>query len=205
MKATKLNDFDLDQLVEITNIGAGNAATALSHMLGKRVEMKVPESFIGNLEDVQRKLGSSDQIVLAVFLKVYGDLNGALQLIFPPTEALSIVKLLTNRELKDLKGLNAVDQSALGELGNILLGASVTALCRFLGLNIQHTIPDLAVDMLGAIMDTVLTELGGAAENILVFKVNLTLADGVGGGDLYYMFDPQSSEKILEITRKKVA
>ncbi|MCX7730581.1 MAG: chemotaxis protein CheC, partial [Candidatus Caldatribacterium sp.] len=37
-----LNEMQLDALKEIGNIGAGNAATALSKMVGKRVNMEVP-------------------------------------------------------------------------------------------------------------------------------------------------------------------
>ena len=37
-----LSNIQLDALKEVSNIGAGNAATALSMMLGKKIEMTVP-------------------------------------------------------------------------------------------------------------------------------------------------------------------
>ena len=39
----QLNDMHIDILREIGNIGAGNAATSLSQMIMKTVEMAVPE------------------------------------------------------------------------------------------------------------------------------------------------------------------
>ena len=200
-----LNKKEIDELKEITNIGAGNAGTALSHMLGKNIEMTVPESFVGNIDDIQRVLGETDDEVLAVFLKMYGDIEGAMVMIFPPKGALDFAELLTKNKKNNLDEFDELDKSSLQEVGNILLGASITALGKFLDLNISHSIPDVAVDMLGAVMDSILIEMGGETEEILAFKINLHIADGKKiGGDLYYLFDPKSTDKILSITKEKI-
>lgn len=204
MSEEKLSKTEIDQLVEVTNIGAGNAGTALSHMLGKRINMAVPSCFKGTVEEVQRELGEDSNTVLAVFLKVYGDIDGALVMIFPPQGALDFVRILTKHKREKLEELSDYDKSALLEIGNILLGASITALSKFLDLSLQHSIPDVEVDMLGAIMDSVLIEMGRESEEILAFRVSFKTADEGSGGDLYYLFDPHSSEKILEITKRKM-
>ena len=58
--------------------------------------------------------------------------------------------------------------------------------------------------MLGAIMDTVLLEIGSDSEEILAFKVNLHFSDDNIGGDIYYIFDPAASGIILKATKEKV-
>ncbi|MBT3690301.1 chemotaxis protein CheC [bacterium] len=202
--AKKITSFEIDQLKEITNIGAGNASTALSHMLGKKVQMTVPESYVGKIEEVQRNFGEASDKVLALFLKMHGDLEGAMAMIFKPEDALSFMEILTKKKKKSLDEMDELDESSILEVGNILLGASITALAKFLDLNITHTIPDMTVNMLGAIMDTVLLEIGSDSEEILAFKVNLHFSDDNIGGDIYYIFDPAASGIILKATKEKV-
>lgn len=193
-----------DELKEVTNIGVGNASTALSTMLGKKVRMTVPESFVGGIEKVQRVIGEKDEKVVATFLKFHGEIEGAMVMILSPLSALSFVKILTHAEHKEVEELDEHDKSALQEMGNILLGASITAINKFLGLNLIHTIPDISVDRSGAVLDSVLIEMGGNSGDILVFKVKLNVENENVEGDFYYMFDPISSGKILEMIKNKL-
>lgn len=193
----RLTEMEVDQLKEITNIGAGNAATALSHMIGQRVEMKVPESFIGGAEIVQRRLGGLNDKVVAVYFKVHGDIEGALVMILPMTSAINLTELLTKEKIKNLDEIKPSHLSAVQEMGNILLGASITALNKFLEISMIHTIPDAAVDMLGSVMDEVMLGVGSVHGDVLAFKVSIEVADKHAKADFYYLFDPVSSAKVL--------
>ena len=42
MEYKNLTSFQLDALREVSNIGAGNSATALSMLLGTKIDMSVP-------------------------------------------------------------------------------------------------------------------------------------------------------------------
>ena len=193
-----------DQLKEITNIGIGNASTALSTMVGKKITMSVPESFIGGIESVLRTIGAEDKKIVAIFLKFYGDIDGAMVMMLSPENALGFVKILTNTPKTDIDQLDEDDKSSLQEMGNILLGASITAINKFLNLNLLHSIPDIAIDMTGAVMDNVLAEMGSNSGDILVFRIKLKIEDNTTEGDFYYLFDPVSSNKILEMIRVKI-
>jgi len=201
MDNIELTKSELDQLAEVVNIGGGNAATAFSHMLGRKIQMDVPRPFIGKVEEVQRILGDSSDIVLAVFLKMYGDLEGGLAIIFQPESALKFAEILTKISKKDIESFDEDDRSALREVGNILLGASITALGKFLNMNILHSIPDVATDMLGAVMDSVILEMGAKTDKILSFRINLEIVAESVKGELFYLFDPVSSAKILKQTK----
>lgn len=204
MTDINLNQSEIDQLKEITNIGAGNAATALSHMISERVEISVPESFVGGAEMVERKLGKLDEKVLAIFFKTHGDIEGAMIMILPPQSAVDFAHLMTKEEIKSLDEVKQNHISALQEMGNILLGASVTALNKFLNVNIIHSIPDAAIDMLGSVMDEVLSEIGDERGDILVFKITMSVKEKNTVGDLYYLLDPKSSAELLRETAKKL-
>ena len=198
----KLTDIERDQISEIINIGAGNAATALSTMLGKKVQMDVPSTFVGKIESVIKLLGEANNTVLTVYLKTFGDVNGALAIIFPPVAALKFNEILTGNKKNDLRNFSDADLSSLREVGNILMGASITAFSKFLNMNILHSIPDVAVDMLGAIMDSVIVDIAKVDLDILVVRINLTLVDEGVTGELFYLFDPFSTQKILSKTNE---
>lgn len=199
-----LSLMQIDQLKEITNIGAGNAGTALSHMIGEHVSMTVPESFIGGIEMTQRKLGNINDKMVEVFFKVHGDIEGAMVMILPPLSAISLIELLTKEKINNLEAIKSNHLSAIQEMGNILLGASITALNKFLNINMIHSIPDAAVDMLGSVMQEVLLEIGDKDGDILLFKVSLGVLSKNVNADFYYMFDPVSSAKVLQQTSNKI-
>ncbi|MCL6456762.1 MAG: chemotaxis protein CheC, partial [Gorillibacterium sp.] len=73
-----LADLQLDLLKEIGNIGAGHAATALSTLLNKPVDMLVPVVRFVPFEDITASLGGPEKLVVAIFLRVEGETPGNL-------------------------------------------------------------------------------------------------------------------------------
>lgn len=67
-----LEDFKLDVLKEVGNIGSGNAATALSRLLNKPVDMGVPKVQMLPFEEIADKVGGNEQLVVAIFLESKG-------------------------------------------------------------------------------------------------------------------------------------
>src|SRR6185503_3409160 len=90
----ELNDMQLDGLREIANIGSGTAATALSSMLGRSVDLNVPTALALALADAVYSVGRPDDEVTAVVLGVMGDLDATVVLLFDPTSAATICSLL---------------------------------------------------------------------------------------------------------------
>ena len=66
-------EVKMDVLKEVGNIGAGNAATALSRLLNKPIDMAVPKVQLLPFEQIAESVGGSEQLVIAVFLRVEGD------------------------------------------------------------------------------------------------------------------------------------
>lgn len=199
-----LTDFERDQLVEVVSIGAGNASTALSQMVGKKVAVKVPEALVDRVEIVSQFIGESERIMTVVLLKIFGDATGVMLLMFPPESALKLAGLLIKEQKKAIKVLSELDRSALREAGNILAGTALTALSKFLDMNLIESVPEAATDMLGSVVDSVLAEIGQASEIVLVFKVNFLVENEKIEGQLFFLFDPRATTKILESTKKKL-
>jgi chemotaxis protein CheY-P-specific phosphatase CheC len=88
------------------------------------------------------------------------------------------------------------------EIGNIILGTAITAFGRMLNLKIMHTIPDAAIDRLGAVSDSVVLEIGQRAGQVLSFRITLTVNQAPLKGDLYFLFDATASTALLTAARR---
>ncbi len=73
---SRLEDFQMDVLKEVGNIGAGHAATALSTLLDKPIDMLVPKVRMLPFEEICESVGGAETVVLAIFLRVEGDAPG---------------------------------------------------------------------------------------------------------------------------------
>jgi chemotaxis protein CheC len=75
-----------------------------------------------------------------------------------------------------------LDISALSEIGNILAGTYLTAVHDFCKLKIYHSIPELTIDMLGAVFDEYLPTVMEISENFITVENEFTVtADDEGG------------------------
>jgi chemotaxis protein CheC len=93
-----LQAIQLDALREVSNMGAGHAATALSQMTNTRIMINVPRLQVVPLEEVPEVVGSPDQVVAAVLMHMLGDLTGRTLLIFPRNAAMRLAEILLHRE-----------------------------------------------------------------------------------------------------------
>ncbi len=193
-----LNEMQLDALKEIGNIGAGNAATALSKMVGKRVNMEVPLVRILPLKDVPEWLGGPEKEVLGVYLGVFGALTGHILFVMTIDDALKIMRILLGDMAPSRDQILSMDElasSAMGEIGNILSSSYLSALADFTGLHLNHSVPAIAVDMAGAIVDVVLIEISQHSDYALLIEtVFVEEEDRITG---YFMLIPDTGS--LEI------
>lgn len=175
----------LEALKEIGNIGSGNAATSLSNMLQSRINMAVPKVWLVPLEDLHQALGEPETIQVALYLKVEGGASGKAMFVLPVKSAEVITrKLLMMSETPDIFN-NELAQSALREVGNILVSSFVIALSEFSGILLQPSIPALGIDMIGAMVDAVLLEEGRIDDNILIIDTLLTGMEDMEGKFLF--------------------
>lgn len=73
---TDLNDMQMDVLREIGNIGSGNAATSLSEMLMRPVDIAVPKINILDYNQVTQALGGPEEMIVGLLLSLSGDVSG---------------------------------------------------------------------------------------------------------------------------------
>ena len=192
-----LSGNQLDALREIGNIGAGNSATALSQLINRRIEMNVPNVTRVPLEEVPELVGGPETVVVGVFLRVYGKAPSNILFLMPQDSAFYLVDTLMGKQRGETKSLDFMDQSALMEIGNILSGAYLNALFNFTQLALLPSIPALAMDMAGAILNVVLVQLGQMGDHALVIETKFISEDDGINGHFFLVPDPGSLETIL--------
>lgn len=196
-EVTKLSSLQLDALREIGNVGAGNAATALSQIINKKIDMTVPQVSILPLGEVPDVVGGPETMVAGVFLRVFGPAPSSILFLLPRESAMYLVDMLMGRDRGATQELDAMDESALLEIGNILAGAYLNALSYFTKFTLLPSIPALAMDMAGAILSVILIQLGALGDHALVIETEFsTEGDGVKG-HFFLIPDPGSLSTIL--------
>ncbi|MGH2928189.1 MAG: chemotaxis protein CheC [Solirubrobacteraceae bacterium] len=165
-----LSEIQLDALRELANIASGTAATALSQMLGREVEISVPLALAIPPADAVDACGEAEQHVAGVVVPLHGDISGMVLLLIPFEHAEGLCEML------GVEPHTEVGDSALREIGNILATAYLTGLGAMTGLTLEPAPPHLQTDMLGAIVSTLLVAAVGAEDLALVIDSELDVS-----------------------------
>ena len=162
-----------DVLKEIGNIGAGNATTALAQMLQCKGDMKVPQVKLLDFNEVGAMMGGEEQIMAGIYLCVEGDITGSIMFLLRKDAAKHLVSKLMGMELPG-EDLDEIGTSALKEIGNIITGAYLNSLSSLTNLKIFPSVPDLTIDMAGAILSVPAIEFGTLGDKILLIQTQFT-------------------------------
>ncbi len=194
----KLNDIQVDALKEIGNIGSGNAATALSQVLGQSINISVPSIQIVDINEAIELLGGAEKIVAGVLVKMTGDMEGAIM----STQSLDVINfILENLMGYGVNGFEELDEmqlSAIAEMGNISMGAYINAISDMLGLQVHISVPGVSVNMIGGIMTVPMTTYCYEAEKIMMIQGKFKLGDKIHDDNILLIPEQKSLQKLLD-------
>jgi chemotaxis protein CheC len=202
MKEIILTDIQRDALGEIGNICAGNAATALSQVLNRKISIVVPRIFFIPIEEVPKAVGGPDALVAGLVLRVLGDIPGTILFIFSQKDALNLASFMTGKAVSNGSVIADLERSALKEIGVILANAYLGALGTFVGVGLVPTVPELIVDMAGAMVDYILIELSCVAQFALLIESEFKEETTSVTGHFFLIPNPAGLEIILKAIRK---
>ncbi len=194
----QITDMHLDVLKEIGNIGASHAATSLSQLLNRKIEMLVPKVTLVSFDEMFELAGGAERIVAGIFLRIQGDLSGSMFFVLPIDSANQFIRRLIDDDTFDFHAvpISEMGISAMQELGNILSGSYLSALSDFTGLKVHPTVPSLSVDMVGAIVSFGLIEISHYSDEVIVIETRIE-EEGEDGqssvdGHFFLLPDPES-------------
>lgn len=193
-----LNNLQIDVLREIGNIGAGNAATALAKLLNKRIDMDVPKVKILEFKEVNEILGGAETLVVGILLRVTGDLNANIMFLMEEQAAHIFVNILMGNPVSQQSEFTEIELSALKEIGNILTGSYISALSSFTNLRMYPSVPEIAIDMAGAILSVPAIEFGKIGDTVLYIETEFSEGGSRVVGDFILVPDAESYDTLLK-------
>ena len=173
----QMNSLEIDTLREIGSIGTGNAATALGQLLEREVRITLPEVRIMGYNEAIEWIGGPEAVTAGVLVKMSGDMGG-IMLSVQKLELVNIIlEAMLGQSIQGYEDLAELEQSALIEIGNIMISAFVNALSGLAGIQVNLTVPAFAVDMQGAILAVPMAEYGGMSDYLMTIGGNF-VCDG---------------------------
>lgn len=158
-----------DVLKELGNIGAGNATTALAQLMQTKVDMSVPRVQLLEFKELGEAMGGEELVMAGIYLAIEGDINGSIMFLLEKKAAKHLVGKLIGMESEG-DDFTEMEFSALKEVGNIITGAYLNSLSSITNLMIQPSVPDLTVDMAGAIISVPAIEFAALGDRMLMIQ-----------------------------------
>ena len=142
-----LSELENDALIEIFNIGVGQAAASMSAIVNEAVHMSVPSISFINRAEAARLLGAKDdqsERICGVSQHYEGAFSTEAILMFPEDKSLEIVRLMVGESVP-LKELTEMEQEAMCEIGNIILNSCVGTLANIFQRELHGSLPEYHV------------------------------------------------------------
>ena len=193
----KLNELQLDVMREIGNIGAGNACTALSVLLGTTIDMSVPRVQLLGYESTTEHLGGGDNMVIGLKIEINGDLDGMMVHVVERRFAQRIINTFYAKEIDNIENLDEMDSSVLNEMANITSGAYANSIATLTGLFVNIGTPAQVPGKVSDIMNLPLTAFVKPGDHVLVVDEEFTIDDEHISSNMILALESDSLAKLF--------
>jgi chemotaxis protein CheC len=192
MSFVRYTDLQLDALRELANIGSGTAGTALSSLLGRAVDISVPNAAALELAEAVEAAGDPEDVVWGIAIAVRGDVDATALLLVSDDDAATLCAMLgTDAEAEE-------GRSALQEIGNILVASYVGTLATMTGFELHLRPPASARDMLAAVVATVLAATSRGEDVAILLDSELEVAGEACALSFMLLPTPEGVDELLE-------
>ena len=188
--------LQIDFIKELSNIGGGNAATSISQLIKKPVNMTVPIIDIIDYDELYETTMAEDTVVNAVIMKMFGEAEGTFLFVTSEGALNDLVNMMMPEGVALTEELS---QSGIKELVNILVTSFVNAISKLININIISSVPVLTMEMFGAILSSVYMESEQYDENIMIIKNEFLYNGDIINGILYFVPKPGVLTSLFEI------
>ena len=168
----ELSSLEIDTLREIGSIGTGNAATALSQMIGKEVRITLPEGLPMGYNEAIEWIGGPEQVTAGVLVGMSGQMSGVMLSVQKLGFINLVLEQMLGHPIEDYHQLDELGKSTLVEVGNIMISTFINALSGLSNISVNLTVPAFAVDMQGAILSVPMAAYGGMSDYLMTIGGN---------------------------------
>ena len=193
----QLQDMHLDVLKEIGNIGSGNAASSLSELIQCNTDITVPSVKMLDFSEEVNFLGGPENVAIGMLVGIKGDITGMMLYILQHSFASKLTSTLFGSEIEDLTNMNEMETSFISEVGNIMAASYVNALSQLTGMMIDISVPNMTVDMVGAILSVPAVEFAQVGNKVLFIDDGFVIGDGEIKSNMILVPEMQSLETLF--------
>jgi len=194
-----LREYHLDVMREVGNIGAGNACTALSVLLGTQIDMSVPSVHLLGFDSTSKYLGGGAHKVLGIRIDVSDDLEGMMFHIIKKRFAERIINTFYEKKLDDFDCMDEMDASVLSEMANITSGAYANSIATLTDMQINIGAPIKTKSMtVGDILKIPFESFSALSDKILIIDEQFTIGDEQITSNMILILENSSLTKLFK-------
>lgn len=131
--------------------------------------MAVPQVRLLEFKEMGEMMGGEETIMAGIYLGIEGDITGSIMFLLEKQAARHLVNKLMGMQIEG-EEFSEMEFSALKEVGNIITGAYLNSLSGLTNLVIYPSVPDLTVDMAGAILSVPAIQFGALGDKMLLIQ-----------------------------------
>ena len=191
-----MNDAELATWTTLVAKGTTNAMRSLSGLLGVEIDVgsfalkRVPLPEIANL------VGGPEEISVGIYLTVSGGADGQMLLMYDPRTACSFVDMLMMQPEGSTVVLGPMEESALGEMGNVTGASFLNVLADAAGLQLLPSPPVVITDMAGALLDVIAADVSLTQDHAFIAETTFTAPDRQIAG-VFFVIPSQALLRVL--------
>jgi len=201
----ELSQVQQDALKEIGNIGSGNAITALSRIINKRIDVDLTDVGIISFKDLHKHFGGKSEVVCGIFSHIKQPSQSTILQVFELTPLMTLVANLAGKDSKidpkKVKSKNDLDDFALStvvEVGNILAGHYASSIADLMQMQLNIEVPEFTMSKAGELGDFLALEAGDLADYVILIKTAMKVVDLKMNGFFFFIPDIQSLENLFK-------
>lgn len=198
-KYSDLNDNARDVLTELGNIGTGNAVTSLSQMMARQIDMERPVVRIMEFNEVPELLGGAEEVRVGVLLEIGRDIKGMFMFLISEPFLKIMLEGILGCEAADVHELDSLSLSAVGEIGNIMCCSYINALTKMMDIKVHVSVPDICIDMIGAILSVPMIHFAGMSDELLLIEDRYHFGDTSIVSHVLFLPEIDSLERIFHV------
>jgi chemotaxis protein CheC len=193
----KLTEDQINDLMEVANIGVGNAAAHLSDLIHHRCVIEIPGVIYLDVPSIKRMLDQQNSYAVALHMRIMGDVPALMFVIMRRIYAQAIVNRMLKTNEPMGRDLSFTAQFALKQLGELLTTSFSDAISNFLKSKAKYSMPQILVDMWSTALDAILAQIQPPHEEQLVIRSAFFDPEKTYEGQFVYILNPESQRAIL--------
>ena len=198
----ELDEISKDILMEIGNIGAGNAVTSLSQMMDQPIELEIPALKVLSYQEVCRVLGQPEELQTGILVEVTGQMKGIFLFMLSETFTNAVIEAILGRRAQRIMEMDEMETSLVCELGNIMCGSYIRALSQFMNIEMDVSVPELCIDMAGAILSYPLSHWVIVSDDILLIENRFQMSGKAYRGHILFLPEQEDMGIMLHRLRE---